>query len=358
MARATDNVDPPGPGPLRGAGSGRRTRNVRNEGPHRAGRGREVLRRGDRGRPRRPRGARRQLLLPARTVRMRQDLHPADDRRPRGDQRGPHLDRRDRRRRAGAGRAPDRHDVPELRAVPAPELPGQRRVQPADAGRAEGRAPRDRAREARSGPHGRLHGAHALAALRGAAAAGRACPRAGHQPVGAPARRAALRPRPLPAGAHARGAPAIAARPGHHLRPRHPFAAGGDGRGGYGGGHGPRPHRAGRPAAHHLQRPGHELRGALHRRAQRARRRSGAGAGGRVPAARARRRRRGRRGRRRRAGPGSRERRDTLRPRPAPRRPPRSAPGQCDSRPGARGRVSWPARAGRAGSGRRPGVSP
>ena len=101
----------PGPGPIPRAGSvGSRTPGISYERPHRARRGREILRRGDRGRSRRPRGARRQLLLPARPVRMRQDVDPADDRRPRGDQRRADLHRRTRRRKVDAGRAPDRHD--------------------------------------------------------------------------------------------------------------------------------------------------------------------------------------------------------------------------------------------------------
>ena len=265
------NCDLPEVRRARGAGAVRRAR-VRHEGTHRAARRREGLRRRHRRRPRGPRRGRRQLLLPARPVRMRQDLDPADGRGPRGDQRGKDPDRRARRRRSDAGPAPDGHDVPELRAVPAPELPRQRRVQPADAGHAEGRAPRRRAREARAGPHGRLPPADALAALRRTAAAGRARPRARHQPLGAPARRAALRPGPLSSGTHARGAAETAARPRDHIRPRHALAAGGDVGRGRGGGHGPRTHRAGRTAAPRSTtrpRPASSPR-QVHRRSQRA----------------------------------------------------------------------------------------
>ena len=69
----------------------------------------------------------------------------------------------------------------------------------------------------------RVHAAHALAALRRAAAARRARPRARHQPLGAPARRAALCPGSLPSCTHARRASTVAARPRDHLRPRDPF---------------------------------------------------------------------------------------------------------------------------------------
>ena len=76
------------PGPVRGTGSGdARTSDIREERPNRTRWGREILRHGDRGQSCRPHGARRQLLLPARPVRMRQDVDPENDRRPRGDQR-------------------------------------------------------------------------------------------------------------------------------------------------------------------------------------------------------------------------------------------------------------------------------
>ena len=112
----------------------------------------------------------------------------------------------------------DGHDVGELTPADRPtammfqnyalfphlKLPGQRRVQPANAGHAQGAASRDRARETPARPHGRLPRAHAIAAIRRSAAAGGARTGAGDQPLGAPARRAAVRPGPVPARAHAR----------------------------------------------------------------------------------------------------------------------------------------------------------
>ena len=64
---------------------------------------------------------RRRLLLPARPVRLRQDLDPAHDRRPRGGDRRRHPPRRGQRHRPAARQARHGHDVPELRAVPASE---------------------------------------------------------------------------------------------------------------------------------------------------------------------------------------------------------------------------------------------
>ena len=86
----------------------------------------------------------RRLLLPARAVGLRQDLDPADDRRPRERQRRRHPDRRRQRDRPAARQARHGDDVPELRAVPASELPRQRRLLAEDARRRQGDAARAR----------------------------------------------------------------------------------------------------------------------------------------------------------------------------------------------------------------------
>ena len=94
---------------------------------------------GGRDRPARSRPS--YLLLPARPVRLRQDLDAADDRRPRGRERGRHRCSAPERHRPAAGQARHRDDVPELRAVPAPRLHRQRRLLAEDAGRRQGDPP-------------------------------------------------------------------------------------------------------------------------------------------------------------------------------------------------------------------------
>ena len=65
-------------------------------GQRRASRRQQALRHHARRRRCQPQDPRRQLLLPAGAVRLRQDQHAAHDRRPRGDQRGRRHDRRPR----------------------------------------------------------------------------------------------------------------------------------------------------------------------------------------------------------------------------------------------------------------------
>ena len=134
----------------------------------------------------------RLLLLPARALGLRQDDDPADDRGPRGAERGPGADRRRRRHRARAGRPRHRDDVPELRAVPAHDRARQRRLQPAHARGRQGGAPRAGAGDAGAGASGGVRRPDAGAALGWPAAAGGARPGPDHQPPGAAARRAAL----------------------------------------------------------------------------------------------------------------------------------------------------------------------
>ena len=182
------------------------------------------------------------------------------------------------------------------------------------------------------------------AAARGAGA------RADHRPAGAAARRAVVGARSLPAHPHARGAekPADATR--HQFHPRHPQPGRGDGAGRPCGGDEPRQDRAGRHRARGLQQAGVGLRGALHRRPQRA-------AGGGRPGA-----RRGglRRHPRRSHERGRRARRGRSAPRRSPasrarsnisERPCRSASmwsGSKPCRPWCRRRASTPRRCGPA----------
>ena len=105
----------------------------------RTGETHQALRRDDGGAVDRPARAGRRLLLPARSLRLRQDLDAAHDRRPRERQRGRHPDRRRQRHRAAARPARHGDDVSELRAVPAPELRRQCRVLAEDARRRQGR---------------------------------------------------------------------------------------------------------------------------------------------------------------------------------------------------------------------------
>ena len=115
----------------------------------------QTLRRDARRRRDRPARARRRLLLPARPLGLRQDLHPADDRRPRDGQRRRHPDRRRQRHRPAAGQARHGDDVPELRAVPASQLRRQRRLLAEDARRRQGEAARAGDGVSRARRHGR-----------------------------------------------------------------------------------------------------------------------------------------------------------------------------------------------------------
>ena len=85
-----------------------------------------------------PRG---RVLLAARPIGLRQDDHPADDRRLRGGHRGHDLPRRHRRDRPPAVQARDEHRLPELRAVPAPQRLREHRLRPAPAEDADERDP-------------------------------------------------------------------------------------------------------------------------------------------------------------------------------------------------------------------------
>ena len=115
-----------------------------------------------------PRDRRRRVHGPGRTVRLRQDDQPADDRRPRGDHQRHAPDRRPRRQRRPAQGSRHRDGLPELRALPAHVGPREPRVR---AQAAQGPQGRDRA----PGQRGRRdHPARASCSI----ASPRSCPAA------------------------------------------------------------------------------------------------------------------------------------------------------------------------------------
>ena len=134
---------------VRSGGRRRRTRpraeraSEPGEPRHGAGRARsgvEAVRRRRRGRRPDPRRRRRGVPRAARPVGLRQVDRAADDRRPRGPDRGHHHHRRARRQRR-RGQGPRHRDgVPELRALPAHDRAEEHRVPAAVAQGAGGRA--------------------------------------------------------------------------------------------------------------------------------------------------------------------------------------------------------------------------
>ena len=119
------------------------------------------------------------------------------------------------------------HRVPGLRALPAHDRAGERRVRAHGEEGEEGRAPRSRGERARDGAAVRLRRPQAVPALRWSAAAGRAraCDR---EPAeGAPARRAARCARPEAAPGDADRAEVDPARGRHHVRVRDARPGGG-----------------------------------------------------------------------------------------------------------------------------------
>ncbi len=185
------------------------------------GRG-QALRRG-RGRgPHQPGGPDRRVLQPARTVRVRKDHHPPDDRRVRGTHLGAHRAQGPGRDLAAALQAPRQHRLPELRAVPAPQRLRERRLRAPAQRRQGGRGPQPRHRDAQAGRAARLRVPQAEPGLGRAGAARRARAGLDQPPVGAAPGRAARRPRPQAPQADAGRAQADPAGSGHHLHLRDP----------------------------------------------------------------------------------------------------------------------------------------
>ena len=220
--------------------------------------------------PDRPAGL---VLRPARRVRLRQDHHPADDRRAGGA---------DQRARCcsvtgtspGCGRTSGR-STPSSRATRSSRTSTSSRTSRSGCAGAAS-ASVDDAGRARCWRWSQLDGLRrppARPALRRPAAAGRAGPRADQPAAGAAARRAARRPRPEAAPADADRAEADPDRGRHHLRARHPRPGGGHDHGRHRRGDERRADRAARRPRRHVRVPGHRVRGQLPRPVQPARRR-------------------------------------------------------------------------------------
>ncbi len=245
------------------------------------------------------RDRRGRVLLAARPVGLRQDHHPADDRRLRGADQRPDPAPRPRHGRRPALPARRQHGLPAVRALPPHGRLRERGLRPAAQ---EGRQGRDQAAGGRGAGPGRAGGpreAQAAPAVGRPAAAGRPGPGAGQPATGPAAGRAARRPRPQAAPGHAARAETDPARGRHHLRLRDPRPGGGADHVRPAGGDERRPDRAARQPARAVRAPRHPVRGQLHRdlehphRPARAQgRRLGAGRAGPGPAGAGRRRRR------------------------------------------------------------------
>ena len=192
--RRSEGAAPAAPSPSQQVGA--RPRRADQGVPRRHGR------RGRRQPARRPRRVRR----PAGPVRLRQDDHAADDRRPRVPDLRRHRPRRPVARRPAAAQAADDDRLPALRPLPAPLGALERRVRAQDARGREGGAAEAGLRGARDGRPDAARRPEAEGALGRAAAARRARARPRHEAEGAAARRAARRPRPPAAAADARRA--------------------------------------------------------------------------------------------------------------------------------------------------------
>ncbi len=179
----------------------------------------------------------------------------AHDRRAGGDHLRRHRDRRHRGERHPAARPRHRHGVPELRALSAHERLRQHGLRPEAAEVPQGR---DQAPRGRGGRHPRHRDA---ARPQAQGALGRPAPARGHgprhraQPQGVPVRRTAVQPRCQAARADAHRDQEGAPEGPHHDRLRHARPGRGDDAGRPRGGHEPRHHRAGRPAAGALPPP-------------------------------------------------------------------------------------------------------
>ncbi len=216
--------------------------------------------------PARPDRAAGLLLRPARRVRLRQDHHPADDRRAGGSHHRHGLPRRPGHHRPAPVQTARQHRLPELRALPAPRHQREHRLRAAaprhQVGEEAGR------RHAGAGPARRLRPPQAPPALRRPAAARRRRPRAHQPPAGPAARRTPRRARPQAAPPDAAGAQAHPDRGRHHLRARHPRPGGGHDHGRHRRGDERGPRRTARRPRRPLREPAHHLRRQLPRHLQ------------------------------------------------------------------------------------------
>ena len=154
----------------------------------------------------RPPDRRGRVLLAAGPLGLRQDHHPADDRRLRGADQRPDPPPRPRHGRRPAVPARRQHGLPAVRALPPH---GRLRERGLRAAAQEGRQGRDQAAGGRGAGPGRAGGpgeAQAAPAVRRPAAAGRPGQGPGQPATGPAPGRAAGRPRPQAAPGHAAGA--------------------------------------------------------------------------------------------------------------------------------------------------------
>ena len=172
-----------------------------------------------------------------------------------------------------AVRARREHRVPGLRAVPAHDRRGERRLRAAGAQGAQVRARDARRRGAPDGPARGLRQAQAGPALGRPAAAGRPRARAREPATGAAPRRAAGGARPQAPRGDAAGAQADPARGRHHVHLRDPRPGGGADDERPDRGVQPRPDRAGRRPCRGLRATRDEVRRRVRRHVQPHRRR-------------------------------------------------------------------------------------
>ena len=207
----------------------------------------------------------RRVHDPRRSLGLRQDHRPADDRRARGHHRRRAADRRRRRERAVAEGPRHRDGVPELRALPAHERARQHGLR-AEAARGRQGGDQQAGRGGRTHPRPR-----AASRPQAVAALGRPAPARGDgardraRPGRVPDGRAAVEPRrqAARADAHRGVAPPAAARHDHDLRDARPDR--GDDARRPRGGHALRRPPAGGLADGALQPAREPLRGRLHR---------------------------------------------------------------------------------------------
>ena len=144
----------------------------------------------------------------ARAVGLREDDDPADGRGSRNDDQRPGLHRRRGGHPPAAQRPGRHHDVPVLRAVPAPQRVRECGVRPARVAAVGGRRAEGGRGRSGAGRHGRHGGAAPERPLGRPAAARGAGPVPGHAAQGAALRRAAVQPGRQAPEADAGGDPA------------------------------------------------------------------------------------------------------------------------------------------------------
>ena len=225
----------------------------------------QEVRRGPRRQGREPHHPRQGIHGPRRSLRLRQDHHPAHGGGPRGDHRRRDLHRRARGQRSAPQGPRHRDGVPELRALPAHERVRQHGVRPEDAEVPQARDPEAGAGRGGDPRHPGAAQAEAASALGRPAPAGGGGPRHRAPSAGVPLRRAAVQPRRQAPRPDAGGAQAAARAARDHRHLRHPRPGGGHDPGQPGGGDEGRVGAAGGRAHGDLQPAAEQVRGRLHR---------------------------------------------------------------------------------------------